>query len=97
MSATMATDCRCSLEDDGSGPCAVCVAATITKPLTPAQQSVMDMLAAGVREIRCGYTKLIEGGSRYVTIKQLDRMKLVRVNLLTPGDAEFCVVHLEHR
>lgn len=71
---------------------------TTTKPLTPAQQSVMDMLAAGVREIRCGYTRLIEGGSRYVTIKQLDRMRLIRVNLITPGaDGEFCVVHLEPR
>ena len=69
-----------------------------TKPLTPAQRAVMDMLAAGVREIRCGYTKLVEGGSRYVTIKQLDRMKLIRVLLITRGESgEFCVVHLEPR
>lgn len=71
---------------------------TITKPLTPAQRAVMNLLAAGVREIRCGYTKLIEGGSRYVTIKQLDRMKMIRVNLLTDdAGGEFCVVHLEPR
>lgn len=69
---------------------------TITKPLTPAQRAVMDMLEAGVREIRCGYIKLIEGGSRYVTIKQLDRMRLIRVLLIVPG-GEFCTVHLEPR